>query len=139
MSLEVYVLLKRSQVPTLAAWQGALDGLGFGLSLDPTFDPHIDTGFVPCKYNGSSTGFEFSLGTKTDLVEPYPDLGPRTELFDTSAAFLWGGDLNECVSAICSAAALTKVSAGLVYDPQEDQLFSGSEAVLEGQILGGKA
>lgn len=138
MSLEVHVFLQRTQMPALAAWQSALDNLGYGITLDPTFNPLIDTGFIPCSYNGSSTGFEFSLGPKADLVEAYPDMKPRTESFDAGATFTWGGDLKECVSAFCSAAALTHLSAGLMYDPQEDQLFSGPEAIVEGKNLIGR-
>jgi hypothetical protein len=40
-----------------------------------------------------------------------------TDYFDATATFVWGGDLNECVSAFCSAAVLTQFSGGLMFDP----------------------
>jgi hypothetical protein len=133
MSLELYVFMKKSNLPSLATWQGALDKVGFGVALDSTFNPIVDDGFVPCSYNGSATGFEFSLGSRDELVKTYPGLKRNQEGFDTSAVFVWGGGLNECVSAVCSAAVLTQLSDGLMYDPQEAHQFTGSEAVLQGR------
>jgi hypothetical protein len=131
MSLEVYVLLKRSRLPSLASWQDALDGSGLGVKIHSTFNPVEDSGFVPCSYKNSETGFEFFLGSRADLIEAYPDLKQKTEGLDTSAAFVWSGDLNECVSAVSSAAILAQLSDGLLYDPQEDHLYGGSEAILQ--------
>ena len=131
MSLEIYVLLKRSRLPSLASRQDALDGSGLGVKIHSTFNPVEDSGFVPCSYKDSESGFEFFLGSRADLIESYPDLKQKTEGLDTSAAFVWSGDLNEFVSAVSSAAILTQLSDGLMYDPQEDQVFGGSEAVLQ--------
>jgi hypothetical protein len=131
MSLEVYVLLKRSRLPSLASWQAGLDGSGLGVKIGGKFNPVEDSGFVPCTYNDSETGFEFFLGSRDDLIESYPEMKLKTEAFDTSATFVWSGDLSECASALSSAAILTQLSDGLMYDPQEDQVFGGSEAVLQ--------
>jgi len=44
MSLEVYVLLKRSRLPSLASWQAALDGSWLGVKIDGKFNPVEDSG-----------------------------------------------------------------------------------------------
>src|ERR1700722_14785722 len=106
MSLEVYVLLKRSRLPSLASWQAPLDDSGLGIKMHIAFNPIEDSGFVPCSYKGSETGFEFFLGSRDDLVESYPDLKQKTDGLDTSATFAWSGGPSECVSAISSAAIL---------------------------------
>lgn len=131
MSVEIYVLFQRSLLPSLASWQHALDKSGLGVKLHSMFNPVEDSGFVPCSFKDSGTGFEFFLGSRDDLIESYPDLKEKTEGLDTSATFVWSGDLNECASAAASAAVLTQLSEGIMYDPQEDQVFGGSEAVLQ--------
>jgi hypothetical protein len=131
MSAELYVLAKRSQLPSLPEWQGALDQSAFSIKLDPSVNLLDHSGFLPCTYKGAPTGFELSIGSGSGLMESYPELQSRTEHLDAVATFSWGGDINQCVSAVCSAAVLTQLSHGLMYDPQEGQSFDGSQAILQ--------
>src|SRR5690242_13997245 len=107
MSLELYVLAKRSQLPSVASWQAALDQSGFDVTLDGGVKPLEHSGFLPCSYHDAATGFEFSIGSRHDVIESYPELESQTDHLDAAATFVWGGDLNECVCAFCAAAVLT--------------------------------
>jgi hypothetical protein len=127
MSLDIYVLLNKSSVPSVTAWQSALDSLGTSVILDDAFDPLHDSGFVPCKFGGTSTGFEFFLET-TDDLGTYPQLAHHVQQYDGGAVFSWGSDLKECAAAISAAAALAAVAEGIMYDPQEDVRFGIPEA-----------
>lgn len=130
MSQELYVLVRRSHLPTVVAWQSALDQSGFAVRLDSGINPLEHSGFLPCSYNGSATGFEFSLASRSDLIESYPELKVKTNQFDTVATFVWGGELSESASAFCAAAVLTDVSDGLMFDPQEGDSFNGPDAIV---------
>jgi hypothetical protein len=131
MSLELYVLAKRSELPSLLEWQAALDQSLFGVKLDGTVNFLEHSGFLPCTYKGTATGFELSIGSRNDLMESYPELQRKTEHLDAAATFIWSGDLNECASAFCSTAVLTHLPHGIMYDPQEDKSFDGSQAILQ--------
>ena len=140
MSVEVYVFLNASDLPSSAAWQAAIRTAEFPIDLDSTFNPKQHSGFVPCKFSGSATGFEYLLSSQEDVVSAYPDLQRLVRPYDSAVSFSWGGDLNECGAAILTAAVLTKLCSGVMYDPQDDLRLTGIEPIsyarqLLGQIV----
>jgi hypothetical protein len=45
------------------------------------------------------------------------------------ANFRWGGDLTECAAAVIASAVLARLTDGILFDPQEGEMVSGSEAI----------
>ena len=129
MSMEVHIFLKKSDLPSLSAWQQTLRETDFPVGLHPTFDPIKDSGFVPTKMGELETGFEYFLSPKDEVVSSYPDLVGAVQSFDTAVTFSWGGDLAECAAALAAAAALATSSSGVMYDPQEGVLFESTGAL----------
>jgi hypothetical protein len=128
MSLDIYVFLSKTRLPSAKTWQAALNDLGTSIVLDDSFDPLHDRGFVPCKFGTAATGFEFLLDASEDLLRANRQLANHVRPDDVCAVFTWGGDLKECAAAVSAAASLTAVAEGIMYDPQEDERFGVIEA-----------
>jgi hypothetical protein len=129
MSMELHVLLQDTRVPTVTEWQQAIREAGFDLLLDSSLRLREDTGFSPAVYRGNETGFEFDLWPASDITDTYPDVASRIGGRDMAANFRWGGDLLECAAAVIAAAALARLTDGVLFDPQEGDLASGDEAI----------
>jgi hypothetical protein len=129
MSIEIHVLLKNSNIPSVAQWQQAIHAAGFDLMLDHTFSVREHSGFLLATYKGIETGFEFDLSNNSDIISTYSDVVAHIENRDLSANFRWGGRLTECVAALIASAILAKLSDGIVYDPQSETFETGDEAL----------
>jgi hypothetical protein len=127
--MDVYVFLKRSDLPSLKAWQQALQDADLPIDLDPAFDLAKNSGFVPNKLGELDTGFHYFLSPADEVVSSYPDLTQAAQPFDTVAIFSWGANLDECVAALAAAAALAISSSGIMYDPQKGILFEKDDAL----------
>jgi hypothetical protein len=93
-------------------------------------DIRKDTGFIPTTYKDQETGFEFSLVPAADMLSDYcSHIAPQVGSRDQCASFCWHGDLNACAAAITAAAALTKLTDGISYDPTEDIVCGADEAI----------
>jgi len=57
MSMEVHVF-SDTRLPSIAAWQQAIDAEGFDLKLDPEVELATASGFLPAKLRGKKSGFE---------------------------------------------------------------------------------
>jgi hypothetical protein len=132
-SLNVHVFLRRHDLPTVVSWQDAIAANDFPMELGRTFNPFVDSGFVPCSFRGTQTGFEYYLSDRNSVGESYPDLQADIEDFDAAVSLRWGGDLNECATAVMSAAALTILVKGLMYYPNDQIRISFSEAAEYGR------
>ena len=129
MSLELHIFMPDSRVPSREAWQQAIEQLGFPTVLDPTLDVRKDTGFSPTTYKGQSTGFEFSLDPAADILSSYSHITPQVGSRDQCATFRWGGDMTECAASLSAAAALTKLTDGIYFYPDDDIIYGADEAV----------
>ena len=130
MSIELYIFLPDSSVPTVQDWQDAISAAAFPLVLDRDIDLPSHRGFLPAKYKGKDTGFEFYLDAASDIVGTYPHvaakLGPRTEC----ATFRWGSDLLEMCAALSATASLAKLTNGLYFYPDDDIIYEADEALI---------
>jgi hypothetical protein len=133
MSMEVYVFLKKSDLPVVSIWQRSIGDSGLLVDLDLIFDPTKDSGFVPCKLRGSGTGFEYFLSPIDDIASSYPDLKEVVQPYDSAATFSWGSRLDECAVALVAAATLAASSSGVMYDPQEGLEYQGADALRHAQ------
>jgi hypothetical protein len=128
MAMEIHVLF-RGKLPSKAALQSALRELGFPFSIKPaTGSLERQDGFMPMLLAREETGAEFDVFEGRAAVEEIggKDVDAR---FDRVANFRWGGDMRECASAVCGAAALAKLVDGVVLEEEEGKLLSVDEAI----------
>lgn len=111
MANDQYAFLQRADVPSLQAWQEAIDQSGFDFQLDPTLKPFEDSGFLPCTLGGQEAGFEIYYDGSAELLEQFDGL---REGRDFCIQFRWGGSLAECASAMVASYALAKYFGAIV-------------------------
>lgn len=138
MSMELHVLLEKSRLPDVQAWQAAIDALGFDVKLDPSLAVETDTGFLPAKFNGNDSGFEFDVSPVHEIADTYPEFGNEFAGRDVSGNFRWGGDLNEMACALVASAALATLTDGTWFDPQEGACVDPAGAVEEARGCRGR-
>jgi hypothetical protein len=129
--MEIYVFMNDSRVPTRESWQQAIDGAGFPAVLSESLDLRQDSGYSPTTYDGQDSGFELYLEPAAAYLESFPDIAKHVGARDTCVSFRSGGDVVEAAAAIACGAALTKLTDGIYFDPETDQVFS-ADTVLEG-------
>ena len=129
MSIELHIFMHDSRVPTRDSWQQAIEELGFPTVLDKTLDVQQHSGFSPVVYAGRSTGFEFALEPAVDVLSSYSHIADRVGDREKCATFRWGGDLTEMAAVLSAAAALTKLTDGIYYYPNDDIVYGAVEAV----------
>jgi hypothetical protein len=129
MAIELHVFMQDSRVPSREAWQQEIERLGFPTVLDPFLELRRSKGFRPTTYKGQSTGFEFFFEPTTDILSSYSHIAPTVGIRDKCATFRWGGDLTECAASLSAAAALTKLTDGIYFYPDDDILYGADEAV----------
>jgi len=133
MSMELHVLLAKRALPDVQCWQAAIDSYGFDVKLDSGLNVGTHTGFWPAALKGRDSDFEFDVTPVSDVVEAFPDIAGRLSGLDIVGNFRWGGDLNEMACALVAAAALTSVSGGIWFDPQEGECRDTSGVVKEAE------
>jgi hypothetical protein len=129
MSMELYVFLNKSDMPSPAQWQQLINQNGFDLSLDQDFDPFTSTGFRPCSLDERATGFEYYFSPKSEVAAPDTYLAPLTERFDSVVTFVWGGDFNELTAVLMASAALSHSCHSLIHIPEDDSSIPGEQAI----------
>lgn len=127
MSMSVHVLWRRGATIDLTSLGAALKDLGFEAALAHELEG--SEGFWPADIAGFRTGFEVSTGPIDEFVEDYPDLAASLEGRDTEAAFVWHSDFAQAGAAMLVAAALAKVTGGLIYEAQDGELYSIERSV----------
>jgi len=129
MALELHIFMESSQIPSRDAWQQAIEEAGFPTVLEQTLDLHRDTGYRPTVYNDQPTGFEFFLEPAADILASYEHVVPQVGNRDMCATFRWGGDPIECAAAISAAAALTKLTDGIYFYPDDDIVHTADDVL----------
>jgi len=132
MSMEVYVLLDRSRLPTRDDWQRQLDQAGISVGLDPSLQPRGASGFQPMTFHNELAGCEVYVGevgggTCPEALVPY--LNDRRTL----ATFRWGGNLTEMAVGLAAASTLAVLTDGIYLDPQEETILEGPDALAMAQ------
>jgi hypothetical protein len=129
MSMDIYVFLNKADFPSVNTWQTAIRDAGFPVELSGAFDPLKDSGFVPCKLREIESGFDYFFSPINDAISAYPGMAETVCRYDSTAVFVWRGRLEECAVALAAAATLTASSTGVLYDPQEDRQYDGSNVL----------
>jgi hypothetical protein len=112
-------------MPTPSAWQAEISRAGFPVELDQDFDADAQTGFLPCQYNGSISGFEYYSRklTEADAVR----LDARGN--DFSVTLVVHAGHNEMQTALAAAGALCVASEGILDDPQLSRTFGPGDVL----------
>ncbi|CCD99140.1 hypothetical protein [Bradyrhizobium sp. STM 3809] len=108
--------LKRSDVPSRAALQQAIDRLPFALTLDEGYVPLQTSGYLPCTLDGEDAGFDLRFADA------------RADARDLVMTFKWGGDPREEAAALAVCAALAETFGAIV---ERDGLQLSSVHMLE--------
>lgn len=127
MSVDLIVYAKRIAVPSPSDWQRAIQAAAFPVELDTDIDLDTFSGFLPCKFRDSQSGFEYfsSLLSKEDQQEVGAPEGS-----DFQVTLVTHSDMKEFATSMLAAAALCNASKGLLVDPQSGEQFD-AEAVLQ--------
>lgn len=128
MSTELYVFLNRSEMPSPAAWQEAINTCKLDLEIDQDFDVYTFTGFLPCIVGPRSTGFEYYFSPKEEIAASDTYLAPLSKMFDSVVTFRWAGDILERAAVMSAAGALSSSRSSLLYFAEDDSVVPGSQA-----------
>jgi hypothetical protein len=125
-SVDLIVYLRRAAMPTPSQWQQAIRDARFQVDLDTDFDVDTFSGFLPCKFRGADSGFEYfsEMVAEEDRVET--ELPPGT---DFAVTLVTHSDLSEFATSLLAAGALCHASGGVLVDPQSGE-GCASEQVL---------
>lgn len=125
MSIDLIVYLARDRMPTPDAWQRAVADARFPIQIDQDFDADTFTGFLPCRYKGAISGFEYYSAklTREEAIEL--DAGSA----DFSVTFVVHSGHNEMQTALGASSALCVASGGILVDPQSGETISPSMAI----------
>src|ERR1700674_5397493 len=128
MAMEAHVFF-RGKLPTKAALARALKELRFPLSIKPaTGSLEQQSGFMPMTLGREGTGVEFALFDGRAAIAELA--GENVALrFDRIASLRWGGDDSEMLAGVCTAAALAKLTSGVVLDEAEGEVLSADDAI----------
>lgn len=129
MSMEVHVFSDR-QLPSIAAWQQAIDAEGFDLKLDPGVQLAEASGFLPARLHGKQSGFEAYHDDASDLMAAcmeIPDVR-FARAWKFAISFRWGSLFHEGASAYMAATAYARATDGEVFDPEEGRILTLAEA-----------
>lgn len=117
--------LKKDDVPSRKALQGALDPLGFKVVLDEDYVPLKTKGYVPCALDGEDAGFDLRF------QEPEGEAAAGLGLPEGAVAMAikWGGDPREALAALAVVAALTGSFGALVAEPGVSAVLPSDEVL----------
>ncbi len=128
MSVEMNVFLRADRLPTAQQWADAIVAAGFDAQLDRSVQLTTHTGYLPCRYGGKDSGFEYYRDDLED-VELDPEISEGVGDRDTVVSFVSHGDLRELTCAIIAAAVLTQLADGMYWDTEGDELYPAEGAV----------
>ncbi len=114
-------------MPLPMTWQRGIREEGFPVELYNDFDPRLMTGFVPVVVSGRTTGFEYFYLRPSDdeLIEA----GLRGKV-DRSVLFCThSGQTQELIAALIASSVLTKISRGVLVDPQSGECIESDKAI----------
>jgi hypothetical protein len=130
MSIARTVYVHRSKMLTSNAWADAIRAAGFSMDLDTDFDVESHSGYLPCQYDGQSSGFEYYFSTVAD-AEDAPEVGDR----DVSVAFVTHSSLRELATAVVAAAVLCAKADGMLHDEESGEFVAATDALDDARAM----
>jgi hypothetical protein len=118
--------------PTCAAIEHAMVTLDLPFKIIGHVDLTKHSGYLPMVYGAGDdaieTGTEVYFDGSASTIAEF-DLKGVAPSFKTELSFRWGGDMMECACAEALAAAVAKITGGIVYEDAEGVLKNVDEAV----------
>lgn len=127
MSMELWVFSDR-RLNSIAEWQVAIDAEGYPLRLMP--DAKIDrlSGFLPCHLGGELVGFECFHAAAADVMRNNADID-FGHSWKYCLEFVWlGSKWYELLSAWMAATAFVKVTDGIIFDCEGQNVLTAEQA-----------
>lgn len=118
MSVDLIVYTRRQLMPKPSEWQQTLQNANFPVSLDTDFDVDNFSGFLPCEFRGSPSGFEYFSNILNE--EESEEVGAPKGA-DFQVTLVTHSDYKEFATSLLAAAALCHATSGLLVDPQSGQ------------------
>ena len=126
MSVDTFVILSDERLPSVAEWQRALDQAGVDIRLDDVDDLRQHSGYLPARFNGADSGFEWSYGIVDEVFGERPDgAGGRGHAID----LVTHDDEQEAMCALYAAGVLARLTDGLFYDEDAGDFVPGDRAM----------
>ena len=129
MSMELYVISPK-RLDTIQEWQKAINEFQFSIKISEDVDFEKTSGFLPLLLNGKLSGFECDHWAINDMKE---SLSFHHIALDPSwkhvLAFRWGGNFDELICATQASIAYAIATGGLIFDPQEGEIFSNEKSL----------
>ena len=120
------VYMRREALPSGESWATAIKDAGLALSMDHEFDTATFSGFLPCMYQGSPSGFEYFAGEVTEAERATFDVPPEFDFVITLASH---GNEAELASSTIALGVLCRLTNGMLYDPQSGESVRPDEAM----------
>jgi len=128
MSIVNAVFVKKSKLPTPAAWAAEIRAQGFELELPTDFDRETFSGFLPCQYRGARAGFEYSSELVAD-AELDEDARKRAKGREVMVSFVTHSDADGLATAIIASAVLAAMADGVHWDQEANEFQQGARCV----------
>lgn len=114
MSVIIAVYLDSSRLVSAAEWDQAIKKNGFEIEMATDFEVRLFSGFLPCKYKGEDTGFEYCYSEAIDELEgaEKDNIGER----HSAVVFVTHSDLKELATATIAAGVLCSITDGVLFD-----------------------
>jgi hypothetical protein len=126
MSVHSFFFLHDNRLPSVAQWQRGLDDAKTSIALDAIADLRSHTGYLPAKYKGEPSGFEWYYGPVADVFgQPPQEIGDRSHAID----FVTHSDMRELICGMLAGAILAKISDGIVFDEESGSFIDGNAAL----------
>lgn len=128
MATEAHVLFDAA-LPTIKDINAELRGLGFPVRLQYGNGPLADHGgFLPATLRRQQSGCEFDVPSGADAAD---DLDPpdAAKPFSCCVSLRWGSDEDEASVGLCIAAALAKLTKGIVLEEFSGEWLNAGKAV----------
>jgi hypothetical protein len=114
MSVAIAVYFDSRKLVSAHEWNKAIKDFGFEMELDTDFDAESHSGFLPCKYQGDESGFEYYYTQELDGIEDIESdiVGAR----NAATEFITHSDLKELATSVIAASVLCKLTDGVLFD-----------------------
>jgi hypothetical protein len=130
--MELQVLVGPRGLPARAELERWLAAQGVQLVIDALEWPG-QAGFLPMKLNSREAGVEMYLDSASEYADVFRELGIKDA--EHVVSFRWSSDTRELASALLCAAALARLSEGVIYDAHEGAGTAIDQALAEGRAV----
>lgn len=136
MSADLSIFIKSNELPSKEEWERAIESFGFSLKFSDEFNPVDLQGFLPCKFEGEDSGFEYFCDQIEDTVFDV-DSSPEIAGKDLCIGFSSSFEQKDLSSAVIAAATLAKITGGVVwimegFDTESDPIEMAKQIVEHG-------